>query len=247
MKRVTFGDGLVGNLYERQSDTVIIMSHGFRGEKTEGLRFTYLAERFKQDVLTIDYLGCGESKDAILTPENQLESLEAALDIMNDYPNIILFGHSIGAYFSIKACDERIKAMIFTAPVTSYKGTFRRSKYNLTQLKELRTEGKITVIKDKGPREKLVISKEMLELKKTINQKELLGNIQCPVLIFHSIYDRSVPYGDSERAMGYFDDYSQLVMLEDKTHELSNSLDRISTESNQWIRSLKGVRSTIQL
>ena len=74
---------LVGNLYPSDSDSIIIMCHGFTSNKYSKGRFERLAKAFNNSgfsALAFDFRGCGESDDDRLTVDKEVEDLKSAIE-----------------------------------------------------------------------------------------------------------------------------------------------------------------------
>ncbi|MBN1644698.1 alpha/beta hydrolase [Candidatus Woesearchaeota archaeon] len=227
MERVIFknsrGLNLVGNLYSASSKTIIIMSHGFTGDKSEWGSFDKIAEALHKEnynVLAFDFSGSGESDDDSLTVDKEVDDLKSAIKYVKSrgFTKIGLFGHSLGGLVSLKNYNNDITTMVLTAPVTNKKENYGNKKFNSEQLKELEEKGYITKIRDKGIRRKIIIDKQMLKDRENVNQEELLKNIKCPVLIIHGDQDKSVPLEDSKNAMQYLSNESKLEIIPRATH-----------------------------
>lgn len=243
MKRVTFknsrGLTLVGHLYTSESDSVIIMSHGFTGDKSEWGRFDKVAEALNQlgfNVLTFDFSGSGESDDDSLTVDKQVGDLNSAIKFVKSkgYSRIGLFGHSLGGLISLKCDTPEIITMVLWAPVTNKVQYSWDKKYSKEPLQELSETGFITKIRDKGVRRKIIIDKQMLRDRETVDQKDLLKNIDCPILIIHGKKDQSVPYTDSEEAIKLLSSDSKLELVDEADHGFYEHMEIIIKLSREW-------------
>jgi len=105
---VTFtskGSQLVGQLHSCSSDKIIIMCHGFKGDKTESKRlFVEAARAFTRenyDVLRFDFYGSGDSEgefeDTLIT--TNIANLTDAVQYVKQkgYKHIAVLGISMGA------------------------------------------------------------------------------------------------------------------------------------------------------
>lgn len=243
MERVIFknsrNQSLVGHLYTSESESIIIMSHGFTGDKSEWGRFDKVAESLNQsgyNALTFDFSGSGESDDDTLTVDKQVDDLNSAIKFVKSkgYQNIGLFGHSLGGLISLKCFTPEIVTMVLWAPVTNkIKSTWDKS-YSKEQLQELDEKGYITKTRDKGVRKTILIDKQMLKDREIINQKDLLKDIDCPILIIHGKQDESVPYSDSEEAIKLLSNDSKLELVDKADHGFYNYMNVIIDLSNNW-------------
>ncbi len=248
MYRVDFqnsrGLNLVGDFYSAESESVIIMAHGFTGDRAEWGRLTKAAQAFNDagyNVLNFDFSGCGESDDDSLTVDKQVDDLENAIKFVDDsmgLKRIGLFGLSLGGLVTAKACgaynDERIKTMVWWAPVTAAKKNYGQKKFSAEQLEELEEKGYITKYRDKGVRKKIMIDRQMIADREGVDQELLLSKIRCPVLILHGDKDDMVPLQDSKNAMQYLPPGSRLEIIPGADHGFYEQLDRFIELSIGW-------------
>lgn len=245
MKRIIFknsrNQSLVGNLYSSESESIIIMSHGFTGDKSEEGRFDKVAESLNKsgyNVLTFDFSGCGESEDDTLTVGKQVDDLKSAIKFVKSkgYKKIALFGHSLGGLISLKCFTPEIITMVLWAPVTAKVKYSWDKEYSKEQLEELSKKNYVTKSKDKGVRKTIQIDKQMFIDRESLNQKKLLKKVKCPVLIIHGKQDLSVPYSDSEDAIKLLTKKSKLELVDKAGHGFYDSMNIIVNLSNAWFR-----------
>lgn len=247
MQRVTFknsrGLTLVGNFYPADSRRIVILVHGFTGDKSEGGKFDRLAQTLLEknfNVFAFDFSGCGESDDDALTVAKQNDDLRCAIDfvLQKGLSPLGIMGYSLGALVTANVWDEKMKTIVFWAPVTHSHPNVR-SRFSSEQLAELEEKGYITRMKEQGVRKKIVIDKQLLEERTNINQKELLIKITCPVLILHGDQDQRVPLADSQQAMQFLSPQSRLEVIQGADHYLQESvyLDRFVELTVDWLSS----------
>lgn len=247
MEKVNFKNSrnlnLVGNLYPADSNSIIIMAHGFTGDKSEWGRFAPTAEVLNKagyNVLVFDFSGSGESDDDSLTVGKQVDDLNCAIKYVSDkgFKKIGLLGLSLGGLVSLKvhSPEKNIKTMVLWAPVTDKKENYAEKKFNPEELKELKEKGYITKIMEAGIRKKIIIDKQMVKDRESVNQKELLPHIDCPVLIIHGNQDESVPLEDSKSAIKYLSPESKLEIIHGADHQFSEQLDTIIELSINWFK-----------
>ncbi len=243
MKKVVFknsrNQSLVGYLYTSDSKSIIIMSHGFTGDKSEGGRFDKIAESLNKigyNVLTFDFSGCGESDDDTLTVNKQVDDLKSAIKFVKSkgYKKIGFLGYSLGGLISLKSYSPEIVTMVLWAPVTNKIKYNWDKRFSKEQLKELEEKGYIIKIKNKSVRKKVLIDKQMLKDRESVNQKELLKNIDCPILIIHGKQDMNVPYKDSEEAIKLLSKNSKLELVDKADHGFYDHIDILINLSTDW-------------
>jgi len=213
MRKVTFqnskGMNLVGIFHfpKKETKSIIIMAHGFTGDKDEWGRFVKAAEEFCKNgfaVFRFDFSASGESDGDSITVSQWVDDLKSAINFVKQksYSNIGLLGLSLGGLCSILAYDENIKTMVLWAPVTKAK--------TLSKLKE--------------------------EIQTELNEQEILSKIKCPVLIIHGDKDDVVPVEHSRKAMKYLPEKSKLDIIENADHGFYEQLDKIIFISLDWFK-----------
>lgn len=243
MERITFSNPrnktLVGHLYPHASDTVIILVHGFTGDKSEWGRFDLAAKALHHagyTVFAFDFAGCGESDDDSLTLDKQGEDLQTVIRNMQrrGYHRIGLLTHSLGGLVALRTFSSAIQALVLWAPVTD-KVTYSWDKrFSSEQLKELHQKGYLTKKRTKGIRKTFIIDQRMLRDREEVNQQALLKPVTLPVLIIHGTRDAHVPFADSEKAITRLPSGSQLVTLEGADHGFHDQIERVVALSTQW-------------
>ena len=245
MEKINFknskGLNLVGNFYSANSKLGIICLHGFTGDKSENGRINQVAERLNKEgfnVLSFDFSGCGESDDDSLTVDKQVDDLKCAINWIKtkNLSSIGIFGISLGGLVALKVKDLKIKTMVLWAPVTDKVKYSWDKRYSKESLEELKEKGYITYSKNSDIRKKVIIDKQMLKDRESVNQKELLSNIKLPLLIIHGDSDTVVPFEDSKNAMKYLSKTSNLEIIPNENHNLLGKLDKIIELTNSWFK-----------
>jgi len=113
---------LAGNYWEANSNTGVIMAHGFTGDKSEWGYFDRIAEALNvagYNVLAFDFAGSGESDDEPLRIDRQVQDLSVAKEYLESkgVDKIGLYAHSQGSLVSLRNSDG-VEAMVLTSPVT---------------------------------------------------------------------------------------------------------------------------------
>lgn len=235
------GLNLVGDFYTADSKKIIIMSHGFAYDRHEKQnKFEKIAAGFnnaKYNVLKFDFSGTGESDDSLLTIDNYTDDLKSVVKFVKDkgLDDVVLFGASLGGLISFKAYSDSIKAIVCLASPTDKAAKDWPSRhFSEKQLEELEKKGSTTV-KGKGLRNTLVIGKEFLSDRENFNQKELLKDIKCPVLIFHANNDPFVSFETSKKAVEILGKTAELCFVKDAGHSFLNHLDLVVDKTINWL------------
>ena len=113
--------------------------------------------------------------------------------------------------------------MVLFAPVTKEKTPTKYPEWK----KEMEEKGFILIEKD-GKNFK--IPKEYIKERESVNQKELLSKVMCPVLIIHGTEDDSVPLEHSGEAMQYLSKKSKLKIIKGAGHKLDiiHGIDKLA-------------------
>ncbi len=241
MEKVFFrnstGLRLAGVFHNPPTDrrSVIIMSHGFTGDKDEWGMFPQTAAEFSDAgfaVFRFDFGGSGESDITSITVEKQTNDLKSAIDFVKEkgFDNIGLFGLSMGGLCSVLACGGDIKALVLWAPVTKAKTPTVLKNGDL--MSELKEKGYI-VIRNRVGKEFRIDEKYLTE-RQSLNQKEILSRLNIPVLIIHGDRDDIVPVTHSKEAMAYLKKGSKLEIIEGADHGFNGFVPEVTDISRNW-------------
>lgn len=240
---------LVGDFYSASSDAVVILSHGLGGNRHEGGRLDEAAERLNSDlglnVLQYDFSAMGESEGEIVNSSNDIDDLESALDFTRErgMTRFALLGYSFGGYITASAYDDKnISALVLWAPVISpmpdpaayyLVADGRNNPNNLEMLRELGYVERKTSNRASGS---LLVGSEVFEKWSTINKKDLLSRIKCPVLIVHGSIDPRVPLQGSQDGMQYLPEGSKLKVIDGADHVFDGHVDELIQETVDWFK-----------
>lgn len=247
MERVTFKNSrnltLVGHLYPSTSESIIVMCHGFMSNKYSRGRFDKLAIAFNEcgfSALAFDFSGCGESDDDNLTIEKEVDDLKSAIIYVKSkgYEKIALYGHSLGTLICLKSYTSEIVTMVLSGALTGSMKYNWNEFFTKYQMQELKQKGCITEYTCEEVREKIIIDRKILEGFELINQKELLGNIKCPVLLIHGNNDEeeNLLYERSKAAINLFPTDLQLEVIDGANHSFLDHFDTIIKLAIDWLK-----------
>ena len=245
MERVIFTNSkeltLVGNFYPSVSDSIIIMCHGFISNKYSKGRFERLIKVFNKSgfsALAFDFRGCGESDDDSLTVDKEVEDLKSAIEFAKSkgYKKIALYGHSLGSLICLKCYTPEIITMVLSGALTDSMHYNWKDVFTKEQMEELKEKGYITEPTPEDIREKIIIDKQMLNDFESIDQKKLLKNITCPVLIIHgNNEDEEILLCEkSKRAMRLLSKDSKLEIIDGANHSFLEHYDILIDLTNEW-------------
>jgi len=230
---------LIGDWYQGASK-VIILCHGFTGDRLEHGKFTQAANTFHEagfSVLAFDFSGSGDSQDAPLKVESWKSDLGAALNFVRTKgaSSIGILGHSLGGLTALNQHSEA-NCLVVWAPVTN-KVADSRSRYSEQDLKQIDENGFINfAVSGDTNRTHVNIPTQMLTDRENINQQILLSDIDVPVLIVHGDSDQDVPILDSRSAINVLNKDSDLVEIAGGTHELVPKLEMFIQPSLEWFK-----------
>ena len=190
------GTRLAGWWLDRpDSDRVVIVCHGHRGNKSEMLGIGPGLWRAGNTVLMFDFRGNGDSADGPQSLAHyERQDLHAAVDLVTDRrPNarLAVLGFSMGAAVTIleAADDERIEAVVLDSPFADMQGViatairrFRVPPFLLLRLTDLATKIRY------GYR---FADVQPIEAITSIPPR--------PILLMHGDADHIIPYSHGER------------------------------------------------
>lgn len=245
MERVRFKNSrnlnLVGHLYPSTSESIIIMCHGFMSNKHSKGRFERLATAFNESsysALLFDFSGCGESDDDILTVEKEVDDLKSAIQFVKSkgYKKIALYGHSLGTVICLKNYTPEIITMVLSGAGTDSIKYNWYEFFTKEQMQELEEKGYLTEHTPQEVRKKIVIDKRILKDFELINQKELLKDVNCPVLIIHGNNDEEekLLYERSKAAMALLSNDSKLEVIDGANHSFLEHFDIVVKLTTEW-------------
>lgn len=259
MERVTFrnsrGKTLVGNFYPVDKTALIIMAHGFISDKSSQGRFEVYANKLVSagfSVLAFDFGGCGESADEPITIEKEVDDLRSIILDMRTkgYRNIGLYGHSLGSLICLMVYSPDIASDILTMALTgAFTGPVHfkwEEVFNADQMQELLETGMITADAKSQYRTQVIIDGQTLSNLALTNQRELLQNIKCPVLIIHgdADSDEKTLYQVSQGGMNYLPLGSELKLIPGASHNFWNYNEQIAEMLKAWFSKYLPIGST---
>lgn len=247
MERVRFKNSrnlnLVGHLYPSTSESIIIMCHGFMSNKYSKGRFERLAMAFNESgysALLFDFSGCGESDDDILTVEKEVDDLKSAIQFvkLKGYKKIALYGHSLGTLICLKNYTPEIITMVLSGAATDSMKYNWYEFFTKEQMEELEEKGYLIQYTPQEFRKKTTIDERILKDFELINQRELLKDVNCPVLIIHGNNDEEekLLYERSKAAMSLLSKDSKLEVIDGANHSFLEHFDIVVKLATEWFK-----------
>ncbi|MTI66976.1 MAG: alpha/beta hydrolase [Firmicutes bacterium] len=245
MERLVFKNSrnlsLVGNLYTSDSNSIIIMAHGFTNNKSSQGRFNKIAEALNKlnfNVFAFDFSGCGESDPDILSAANEVDDLNSSIEFMKSkgYKKVALFGNSLGSLICLRCFKPEVETMVLMGALTHSMKYDWNEEFTQEQMAELEREGFITLNSiELGIRR---VGHQMLQDFEEIDQEELLKGVTCPVLIIHGNNEEDREeiklLENTKKGMHLLSEASELVVIDGAKHGCREHLDRVIELTTEW-------------
>ena len=222
----------------KRSDSILIMCHGFTGDKFEWGRFPELAKKCNRegfDALIFDFSGSGENERIPINLTNQIQDLESVYQwvLDNEYKKIAVLGLSFGGLTALGAKLPGITTYIFWAPFFFLHTTEDKTDY----FKDL-NKGPVR-IPPSGEGEPLLIDMSFIIEFPKVRVNSHLRKLNVPVLMIQGTSDQSVPYKFTRKAFSLLpnNDSNKLVEIKDATHDFEEEhLKKFIEHTIQWLK-----------
>lgn len=228
---------------EAREKGLIILCHGFPGDKCEGNRFPRAAFRFINkgfDALTFDFSGSGENPREPLSFKKRMEDLEIVYNwaIDQGYKNISVMGLSLGALIALYADLPNIKSYVFWAPALDIKNII--GHFRLILLKILQRLGiKQIKLRSSPGRKRIIVGFSFVKELLILNPYEKIKRIKKPILLIQGTEDKIVKPLYTRKAYNSLSKHidHKLIEIEGTNHEFSGIyLERFIKFSINWIK-----------
>jgi alpha-beta hydrolase superfamily lysophospholipase len=176
-----------------------------------------------------------------------VDDLKSAIKFakVKGYKKIALHGHSLGSLICLRCYSRAIKTMVLTGASTGPVKYNWSEYYSKDQLRELAGKGCMTARADSKWRKQIRVDKSLLAFFETINQKELLARVKCPVLIIHgnnkTDEEEKMLLANSKRGMKFLPPGSRLEIIEGAGHSLEGHLGEVLKLALEWYRGHLGI------
>jgi pimeloyl-ACP methyl ester carboxylesterase len=226
----------------KNSTPMVIMCHGFSGDKSEWGRFPRTAERLNTegyDVVTFDFSGSGENPREIVNLTKQVKDLEDVFEWVKNqgYINISTIGLSFGGVTSLLAKLPERKCAVFWAPAFFIEKIAGRM--GMFGGKLLKIFKKIRIkIKSSGDYPKIEIDYTYLDDVKKSEPEKHLAEFTQPSLIVQGVEDSTVKVEYSREAIALMpqDELHKLVEIANTDHDFSGEyLEQFIDHSLDWL------------
>ena len=218
---------------------ILIMCHGFTGDKYEWGRFPKTAKVLNKegyDVLIFDFSGSGENKREVVNLSKQATDLENVYDWVKNqgYSKIAVLGLSFGGQTVLKASLPGITTYIFWAPLLLLHTTGDQADW----FKDI-AKGPVE-IPSSGEFEPIIIDMSFVTDMGQFRVKPALKKLYPPTLIVQGTNDDKVPLELTKKAFSMMpqDNNHKLVEVQDATHDFNEKhLQEFIKETVSWLKS----------
>ena len=217
---------------------ILIMCHGFTGDKYEWGRFPKTAKALNKesfDVLVFDFSGSGENKREPINLNKQASDLENVyLWVKNQgYSKIAVLGLSFGGQTVLKAKLPGIISYVFWAPLTLLHTTGDQADW----FKDI-DKGPVE-IPSSGEEGPVIIDMSFVMDIAKFQVKRALKNLNPPTLIVQGTADEKVPLELTKKAFKLMpqDVNHKLIEVLNATHNFEDIyLQEFIKETVRWLK-----------
>ena len=217
---------------------ILIMCHGFTGDKYELGRFPETAKVLNNqgyDVIIFDFSGSGENIREPVNLSKQANDLEHVYDWIKNqnYSRIAVLGLSFGGLTSLKANLPGIKTYIFWAPPFLLHSTGDQVDW----FKDIE-KGPVN-IETTGEGESIIIDMSFVMEVANFRVRPALKKLVTPTLLVQGTADEQVPLELNKKAFGWMpqDENHKLVEIQDATHDFEEKyLQEFIRVTVSWLK-----------
>lgn len=219
-------------------ESLLIMCHGFTGDKYEWGRFTEMARRCNQegyDGLIFDFTGSGENTREPVTVSKQFLDLESVYEWAKNegYKKIAVLGLSLGGLTVLGANLPDVDAYVLWAPVTLLHTTSDQSSW----FKDI-SNGPVE-IPTSGEGGPIIIDMSFVIEFGKFRVKSALKRLNKPILIVQGTVDESVPCELTKKAFSFIpeNEKNKFVEIEGAGHDFEGQhINQFINSSIQWLK-----------
>ena len=184
----------------RPGAPVLVYCHGLLSSRngTRAGMIREWCERRAWTLLAFDFRGRGDSSGSVedLTFTQQIQDLDAVLDVLPGETRPVLFGSSLGgltAAWYAALHPGRVRACVLVAPAFSITAGIL-ADIGLTGAQHWKTEGRRQF---EGDREGLVMNHGFMEDAADYPEALLQASYRTPTLVVHGMKDETIPFDRS--------------------------------------------------
>ncbi len=217
---------------------ILIMCHGFTGDKYELGRFPETAKALNEegyDVLIFDFSGSGENKREPINLAKQANDLEYVYNWVKDqgYSKLAVLGGSFGGQTILKANLPGIITYVFWAPFFFLHTTGDQADW----FKDL-AKGPVE-IPSSGEEAPVIIDMSFMTEISKFRVRPALKKLIIPTLIVQGTKDEETPLDLVKKAFSLMpqDDNHKLVEVQNATHDFGEKhLQEFIKETISWLK-----------
>lgn len=226
-----------------EKNGLIILCHGFPGDKYEWNRFLKTSielNRVGLDSLIFDFSGYGENPREPILFSKQIHDLEDVYNwaVVNNYENISLIGLSLGGLTCLYANLTDVRTYIFWAPAFLIQKILSKALLRIIRVLKI-LKIKQLKVRSSGVGKRLIVNMNFIKELLSLNPIQKLREIKRPTLIIQGTADKTVKPKFSRIAFEYISDDidHKLIEIAGATHDFSKEyLKRFFDFSIDWLR-----------
>ncbi|MHA1732559.1 MAG: alpha/beta hydrolase family protein [Promethearchaeota archaeon] len=244
-RRGSVGGELAGILHATGVDAgntpLVVMCHGFTGDKYEWGRFTRTAEVLNGagfDALLFDFSGSGANPREPVTLSKQVRDLEDvhAWAVDQGYTSVPTIGLSFGGITSLLADLPQRPCAVFWAPAFYMKKVIGPARMAIARLVSAFRK-KPLAVKSAG-NDPILVDRTFIRDIRATNPDPALEGLDIPALVVQGTADTAVRPELTRAAFSKMpkDDHHRLVEVEGATHDFDGRhLEEFIKESVGWL------------
>lgn len=210
-QQIDTGKGILrGFLHTVKSRTLMILYHGFTGNKCDHhFMFHTLSKACNHadiDVVRFDFIGSGDSDGTFNEMRIQEEIAQAECifsHYANQYDEIILFGFSLGGVIASKVAANHadlVKKLVLLSPAVNFKEILKVMLENASK------------VENGYDLNGLMIADELIQEVETYDFVESISKFKNPVKIIHGDRDQFIPLHETIRYESYYQQLERVVV-----------------------------------
>lgn len=226
---------LVGILNQSSQERLVVMLHGFTGDKDGNGAYVMLEQTLADagiSSLRFDFSGEGDSPGNFsqVSVEHEVEEFHQVLEFIKErgYEQIGVVGESMGGTVAVAGFDQMIASLVLWYPAFDLEDT-ELSELLAGPVKE---ESAQDWGLSPGQQFGSTFFDEIVNLKLYDNLK----SIHCPTLIVHGDQDEDVPLAQSQKAMEYLSDEKEMIVVPGDGHCLRDHHDQLVEWTTTWFQ-----------
>jgi len=228
---------------ENQKSPLVILCHGFTGDKFEYGRYTKVARMLNQegfDALIFDFSGSGENERELVLLSKQVHDLEIVHEWAKNqkYSWIAIIALSFGGLTAFMTDLLDIKTLILWAPALNFRMTFEDESRNLfIALKALRKRPLKLPTSDSG--EPIIVDKSFMDDLMRYDVVSRLKSFSIPTLIVQGMLDTVVKPEYTREMFSYLPKsrHHELIEVPNASHEFDGEqLNQFINISIKWLK-----------